>query len=433
MRIREVALLCLSPLIWAQTVSFPEILEYATQNATILKIKSTDTLIESKNIKVQEAAYYPSFDVSYNAEYNQALDGIPLGVESVGGETISNGTRYQSSIALKLNYDLYHFGATDKRVDIASSSLDIKRVEWCEQEKQLHQEILQKYSDALKSDIEKHYKAEMLNLRKDLYSMKERLYKIGRYSKVDLGDEAIYMIGLQRDIENSQMFYKESLIKLSQLSYKELSDKTHLLPFTTELEDGIVEDYEDTTQAVILRKKIKQKKDEISLQFREQLPSFGLYSSYYMYASHPRGYEYTITQINKKSWNVGLSLRYNIFEGFKHSASEEQLKLELSRLEQEMFDSKHNHTYELKSKLTKIDELNLIREHEQNLLDENYKKRDMLEKLHKFKKVDMLTKINAQYELLERELTIKIREIEAAYENISLSIVHRGINKCSPH
>jgi len=423
----------LSPTLWAESIGLQEILAYATKNAVTLKIKQTDVLIESKNVQSAESAYYPSLNVVYTGEYNQAQDGVPFGTESVGCVTISNGTRYQSSLALQLNYDLYHFGATDKRVEVASTELDIKKMEWCSQEKQLHQQILQHYAGASKGTIEIDYRTQMLELRRKLYDMKIRLYKAGKYSKDDLGDEAIYVISLQRDIENISMQYQEDIIKLSQLSHKDIPKSVVLLPLKTNIEDSSTQGYDETTEGIIINKKILQKKDEISLQFREQLPSFGLYSSYYYYGTDPKDYDYTISRINKKSWNVGISLKYNIFEGFKHSSNEGRLKLELYRLEQELEEAKHNYAYEAKSKITRIEELKALKEHEQNLLDENYKKRDMLNRLYELKRIDSITKINAEYELLERALNIEIRDIDAAFESALLNILHRGTNQCSPH
>ena len=420
-------------LTWADTLSLEEILNHASVNAKTLQMKQTDALIESKNIQSAESAYYPSLNLIYNAERNQALDGIPLGTESVGGITISNGSRYQSSMAVQLNYDLYHFGATDKRVHIATSEFDIKKMEWCSQEKQLHQQILERYSSARKATIEKKYRVQMLDVRKNLYGMKERLYKAGQYSKVDLGDEAIYIITIERDIENISMRYQEDLIRISQLSYMNIDHDTELTPISLNKEEIFLEKYDDTTEALILHKRITQKKDEISLQLREQLPSFGLYSNYYLYGSHATDYDYTVSHINKKSWNVGLSVRYNIFEGFKHSASKERLKLELQRLEQEFDEARHSYEYESKSKTTRIRELETLKEQEKNLLEENYKKMDMLARLREKQKIDGITQLSAQYELLERALNMEIRKIDAAFENASLQILNRGINQCSPH
>lgn len=88
----------------AQTLSLDEILEYASGHSKMLAMKQTDVRIANTNIENAQSAYYPSLNFVYNTEYNQALDGMPLGVESVGGTTITNSTQYQNSLALQLQY-----------------------------------------------------------------------------------------------------------------------------------------------------------------------------------------------------------------------------------------------------------------------------------------------------------------------------------------
>lgn len=425
--------LLLSPTLWAETVSLEELLTYATERSAILKMQETDVLIESTNVQSARSAYYPSLNLVYNNEYTESLDGIPLGTESIGGITISNGTRYQSSLALQLNYDLYHFGATDKQVDIALGGVNIKNLEWCSKEKQLHQQILEHYASAQKASVEKKYRTRMYQLREELYKMKERLYKVGKYSKVDLGDEAIYMIGLQRDIENSSMVYQEDIIRLSELSRKKLSKDVVLLPMNINIKDISIKKYDETTEAIIFHKKIEQKQNEISLQFKQQLPSLGLYSSYYFYGSDPVAYDDAVSDMQKKSWNVGLAIRFNIFEGFKHSADKERLTLELQHLNQELEEASHNYSYDTQSKTTRINELETLKEHEQNLLKKNEKKIELVNRLYKAQRIDSITKINTEYELLDRALSIKLREIEAEFESESLNILHRGTKQCTQH
>ncbi len=435
MKVRLLFLLSIiiSSTLWADSVSLQEIFDYASKNALSLKIKKKDALIESNNVQSVQSDYYPSLNLVYNNEYTKSLDGIPLGVETVGSITISNGTRYQNSAALQLNYNLYNFGATDKQVAIAILKADVKNKELCQQEKELHQKILELYADALKQLNEKEYRTAMLSIRKKLYSMKERLYKAGQYSKVDLGDEAIYLISIERDIENAYMQYKDDIIKFSQLSYMEIQEDTLLLPITFLRDTQEVHKFEESIEAKIIEKKITQKKEEIALQFREQLPSVGFYSNYYLYSSNPREYNYPITHLSQKSWNVGFSVRFNIFEGFKNSANAQRLHLEMQQLQLEYDQSRHNFSYDLQAKNTKIDEIGILQTKEEYLLEENKKKLEMILRLRKNQKVDMLTQLNSEYELQERTLNLRKRKIDAAKERLSLQITNRGIQECTQH
>jgi outer membrane protein TolC len=431
----SLAILMLCSSLWAaDSVSLQEVLEYATKNAKTLTLKELDAKIESKNVKAAKAGYYPTLGVVYNAEYNQALDGSSLSSEYVGGMTISNQTRYQSSMALQLNYDLYHFGATTKQVQIARQEQHVKQIEWCNAEKKLHEQILEKYADARKMILEKSYRHKMLIVRQKLYNAKERLYNAGQYSKVDLGDEAIAIIGLERDIENARMQYKEDIIRISQLSYMPIKVDDYLLPIGLQKIKKIIRlKFEKTPKGRELLERIKQKENEISLHTREELPSIALYSNYYFYSSHPTEYDYTISHFNKKSWNIGFALKYTIFSGFKSSSKKERLHLELMHLKEEFADARHNYKADIRSKTVKIAELNLLKKDELHLLKENGKKIEMLDRLRKEQRVDLLTRLNAEYELLQRTLNIETRKVDTAFERTSLSILQRGIKECTQH
>lgn len=426
-------LIFISQLLFANTLNLEQILKYATDNAIDLKLKQTDILIESENIKNAKSAYYPTLNVTYNSEYNKALDGSAIGTEYVGGLAISSQTKYQTSIALQLNYDLYHFGATNKQVDINEAEYDIKKTEWCTKEKELHKKILETYADARKVAIEQKYKREMLAIRTQIYRFKERLYKVGKSSKVDLGDEAIQIITSERDLEDLSMKYKDDVLKLSQLCYMEIRQDVILQPITLSEEKKFISSYSETVEGVTLKKKIEQKRDEISLQIREQFPSVGLYSSYYYYGTDPKDYGKAMSNIDKKSWNAGLAVRFNIFEGFKHSSKYERLRLELYHLEQEFDSAKHAYEYELKSKKVKLSELATLKRHDTRLQEQNNIKVSMLNRLRETQKVDSITKLNAEYELLEKTMYLKRRNVEMAFESASLNILQKGIKECAQH
>lgn len=420
-------------LLSAKEIRFEEITTYASKHVLSLQMKQVEKKIESKKVEGVAADYYPTLNLVYNNEYTESLDGTSLGTESIGGITISNGTRYQNSVALQLNYNLFHFGATNAEMQIAKTNVAIKENEWCQVEKDLQQKLLKIYADALKQLNKKEYLSEMLAIREKLYHTKERLYNAGQYSKVDLGDEAILLISMQRDIENALMQYKDDLLQLSKLSYMQIENDDILLPLTIKEQTTSTKKFEDTAEAKIIEKKIAQKREEITLKFRQQLPSLSLYSNYYLYSSHPTEFEHPMLHMSQKSWNIGFSVRFNIFEGFKNSAANAQLHLELQNLQNQLIQTKHNFEYEKRSKVTKIDELKLLKYKEEDLLQKNNNKLAMVMRLRENKRVDMLRELNAKYELLQRKLNLADREVDINFQTISLIITNRGVNQCTQH
>ncbi len=426
-------LLYISIILDAKEISFEKVTAYASKHALALQMKQVEKKIESKKAEGVAADYYPTLNLVYNSEYTESLDGVPLGTESIGGITISNSTRYQNSVALQLNYNLFHFGATNSQMQIANANVAIKDKEWCQAEKNLQQQLLKVYADGLKQLNKKERLSKMLGIREKIYQTKERLYKVGRYSKVDLGDEAILLISMQRDIENAFMQYRDDLLQLAKLSYMKIDKNDRLIPFILQEKQISTRNFEDTSEAQILKKKIAQKREEIRLKFRQQLPSLSLYSNYYLYSSHPTEFEYPISHIGQKSWNVGFSVRFNIFEGFKNSAANEQLQLELKNLQTQLVEAKHNFQYENNLKNTQIKELEILKTKEGNLLQENKDKLQMVMRLRENQRVDKLQELNTQYELLRSNLNLAQRVVDIGFQKLSLIITNRGVDQCTQH
>ena len=416
--------------VFAKTVSLDEILEYASGHSKMLAMKQTEVRIADTNIENAQSAYYPSLNFVYNGEYNRALNGESLSVESVGGTTITSTTRYQNSLALQLQYDLFHFGATDKQVSIATLERNTKQKERCLTEQQLHQSILDYYVKALKSKEEKVSKIKMLELRRQIYEMRERLYKAGESSRVDVGDDAIAVVQLQSDVENALMEYKESLLRLEQLSSLMFETDIELLPLEIQSIKASKK-FEETLEAHKIQTQIAQKQEEVSLNLRRQFPSLGLYSNYYLYGSDADIYRESLKDIGEKSWNVGMSLRFNVFEGFKHSSTHERLLLEVRKLEQEYERSAHDFEYETRSKKSKFEELSLIQTHAQKLFNEDKNKQEMLERLRATEQIDQISYLIFLHEQAQHTMQVKIQEIDKTYEALSYKILHRGLDQCT--
>ena len=421
--------LCIA--VFAKEISLEEIFRYASENALSLKITKIDTAIEESNIKTAESDYYPKLNVVLNHEYTKSMDGTPLISESVGGVTIPNTTGYQSSAVFQMNYDLYSFGATQKSVLAAKLSAEEKREEQCLREQRLYLQILEKYTEALKLLEEIKYKKEMLRTRKEIYHAKERLFRSGQFSKVDLGDEAITVLSLEREIKNASLLYGQNILKLSELSFMPLSREDTLLPLEDIATDHTAPSFEFTAEARTLRKKIEKKRAEIELHESRQYPSIGMYGNYYLYSSDPKVFERSIKDVRSKSWNIGLTIRFNIFNGFKDRAIARRLSLELMKLREEYADAEHRFEYETEEKMTLLNELSALKREDEALVKSGNEKKRMVKRLREHNKIDLITELNSRYEAMKHVLELQKRKIEKASTAISLKISGRGERECN--
>lgn len=418
----------------AQTVTYQELLQSASDKSIKLKMFKSDENIESSKVDALYAKYYPTLALSYNTEYNKDLNGLPSGTESVGDSIITSGTKYQSSLSLNLNHELYHFGTTEDSIFIAKKEVNIKKINWCEEEKKLHQTILDRYSSAIKSKTKSSIKEEMLQIRQNLYNIKQRLHKAGKYSKLDLGDEAITIIDLEKDIELALLQYQEDIIHLSSLSHVELDEKsTELMAIGFNHSDHLTDDFEESALGHKYAEQVKQKEQEILMLTHSQYPTLSMYGNYYMYGSDPNDAYESFDNIKKNSWKLGLAIRLNIFEGFKYSSTSQTLRYELQRIREERDLYKREYEYNAKTKQSKISHLKTLEDKDENMYDKTTQKVNMMNRLRDSHQVDSISELNTMLEALERKLNLKIQQSDMAYENASLDILFRGAAQCTQH
>ncbi|MDD2829172.1 MAG: TolC family protein [Sulfuricurvum sp.] len=280
-----------------------------------------------------------------------------------------------------------------------------------------------------KTQSEQHYKAQMHTLRQELYTLKQRLYTAGKESRVSVGDEAIRLIDLERDIERAQMNYEENLIALTKLSHVELDLKsTQLLPLTTK--NIHIGSFEENSQARQYREKIEQKNAEISLNNRTQLPVLSLYSNYYLYGSDMHNAYNAFQDIKPNSWNAGLSIRWNLFEGFKYNNESTRLHLELDRINEEYSLAKREFDANTQTKQQHLERLAQLSKNETEALNETRSKITMTQRLREQGEADAVSEVSVKLEGLERELTLKSEMIQHAYEAEALRLQHRGVEEC---
>jgi outer membrane protein TolC len=425
---------CAVTILYGREISFSELQTSASENSHRLKLRSIDTSIEQARLDSVYSALYPQLSLGYSGEYNKNLDKASSGTISVGGTTINSGVQNKDSLALSLNYELYHFGTTLKQIEMSQREITSKKLEVCNEETKLHLELLDHYATAQKAQSEYRYKSQMHTLRQELYSLKQRLYSAGKESRVSVGDEAIRLIDLEREIERAQMSYEENLLALTKLSHIELDLKeTQLLPLNTKPEEIHLGSFEENSQARQYKAKIEQKNAEISLNLRSQLPVISLYSNYYLYGSDMHNAYNAFQDIKPNSWNAGLSIRWNLFEGFKYNSESERLYLERDRLNEEYALAKREFDANTQTKQQHLERLAMLTKNETEALNETRSKITMTQRLRAQGEADALSEVSVKLEGLERELTLETETIQHAYEAEALRLQHARVETCTQH
>ncbi len=422
---------CMVSVLCGSDITFTELQIAAMASSHRLKLRTIDTSIEEARLESVYSTLYPQLSLGYSSEYNQNLDKASSGTISVGGTTINSSVQNKDSLALSLNYELYHFGTTLKQIEMSKNEIASKKLEVCNEETKLYLELLDHYATAQKAQSEQRYKSQMHTLRQELYNLKQRLYTAGKESRVSVGDEAIRLIDLERDIERSHMSYDENLIALTKLSHVELDLKeTQLLPLNTTSEEIHIGSFEENSQARQYQEKITQKNTEISKQNRSEFPVISLYSNYYLYGSDMHNAYNAIADIKPNSWNAGLSIRWSLFEGFKDESESARLHFELDRIQEEYDLAKREFDADTQTKQQHLERLSMLTKNETDALNETRNKVLMTQRLRAQGEADAVSEVSVKLEGLERELTLDTETIQHAYEAESLKLQHRGVEEC---
>jgi outer membrane protein len=426
-------ILTLGVVTFGSEISYNALTKSAIEHSHRLKLRSIDTSIEQARLDSIYSALYPQLSLGYSGEYNHNLDQTFSGSISVGDTTINSTVPYEHSVSMRLNYELYHFGTTLKQIEVSKKEIAVKRLEQCSEKVKLYRELLDDYLRAQRAQSEKRFKSSIRTLRQELYILKQRLYAAGKESRVSVGDEAIRLIDIERDIERASMEFESSVTALAQKSYLELNpDDLQLLPLDTSSETPMNHPFSLTPQARSYEEKIAQKQSEISMLNRSQFPVVSLYSSYYLYGSDQDNFSRGFEDIRSNSWNAGVSVRWALFEGFKYNSESERLRLELSRIREESELAKREFDYETRTKQEKIERLVLLTKNETNALSEVHSKLTMTQRLRAQGEADAVSEVSVKLESLERELTLELEKIQHAYETESLRLQHMGVDQCTP-
>lgn len=418
----------------AAQIDYATLVASAVEHSHRLLIRSIDTRIEEAKRDGLYSVFYPQISLGYNAEYNRNLDPAASGSLMVGDMMINSSVPYKHSGVARMNYELYRFGATMKQIESAEKGIAAKRLETCVEETRLRSDILDRYADALRSQSEREHKERLCDARRSLYGLKQRLYDAGKESRISVGEEAIRILDLERDIERARMAFEENVISLSNLSHVEMgSNETRFSPLgASSAVDEPLLSFFRTPNARMYEERLSQKESEIEALSRSQLPVVSLYSSYYLYGTDPHDFAAGFEAIRPNSWNAGISLRWSLFEGFKYDAESARLKLERDRIRAEAELSKREFDHEARRSKEKINRLAALSSNDERAIDETAARLAMTQRLREQGEADALAVANLQIERIEREMTLESETIQKSYEAEKLRLQHRGVDACTP-
>lgn len=431
----------------AETLTYRNTLKQAIDNSFDIKMATLDIDISKAELKATRADLFPTIYTQVNTEYNNGL-GNTANINYVGNTVVSSYTQFRNLASVGLQYNLFDFGATNKKVLVARKDVEQKKVMVDLQMKELKLKILDLYTKTLQYNDEIKTKSEILKVYEEMFQAKERLFKAGTSDKISVMDEAVKIARTQDDIHNSKLELKKALNDLSSftlqkyevknlevLDFEELNIQPNILPVSNfeplkaKIREEKVEIFkgdlsfnpESSLESKYYDFELEKKKAELEMYKRQRYPAFKFYTNYLMYGQDPNQYWESFSSFKQASLAFGISGSFAFFDGFKNKAQKEKATLEIKKIQLE----KEKKLTEIKTAYEKSyasyesynEELGCKKE----LLSKVKEKLDAIDRMNKNGLIERNELLTAKANLLSQEfdlekniinLSSKIKEIE---------------------
>jgi outer membrane protein TolC len=410
---------------YAQVLRFEEILQESIRHSYDLKISGLEVEIGRQRLNEARAMFFPELSLRLTNEYLADLNKDGAGTVAVGDTIISgNESAYQHSLSLYADYLLYDFGARLLKYQNAERDLQVAVFLSDQSLIDFKDKVLEIYGRGLILYKRMEVWKVLLDQRKEIFGLTERLHQAGDVGKTELGNAAIAVAEAVQTLESLGLEFASALQDLSYLtgkSYRSSSVEFSQFPDTAPPAEQM--DVHNLPEIKAYEVKIEQKKTEYEIARREWLPSLTLYSSYRMYGQDPSSITESLGDIKQQNATVGIIVDVNLFNGFRDRAKVERLQRELSKLQVER-EKKIAGVQRLIATLaekTRIYEGGMEDWRSLHLLVDEQK--NMNDRLTRQQVIDRVSFLLQQGDLLGKVLALEIRQVERALANLQLQIL----------
>lgn len=410
-----------------QTLEFNTLLTRVYDHSHDLKLANVDIEINRQRLKETRAAYFPSLNLRYTNEWFEDLTDGGGSLDSVGGTVISaSGSKWKNVLGASLHYNLYDFGARRNLYENARRDVAIARLTKSQGRISLGLQVLELYSQGLKSQEELQNQELVCGLRQEIFALSQRLNQAGGLDRLQMGEAAIAVAEAGQRLDELIMVQAEVLQGITRLS-GEVYDVQSTL-FSPLMPAGDISSFDITAlpeiQAYNLA--IAKKEAEYRVARTSYLPRFSLYSSYSFYGSDSADWSRSMDNLAETNFACGIMMDLNVFNGFADQAKAARLQAEVRRLK-----------IEREKKIAEQEQTYRSLQHHARLFTQRSKQwqgfRDglgsqagMTERLAREQLEGRLSIINRQVELAAKGLQARLLAIDRATTLLKLQIMAEG-------
>ena len=377
----------------AKSVSFSSLSKsLESTNPSILSSK-LQTMLANEEINAAKSSLYPRLSLSANSEYSKKYANTRNNY--INDESLVSSTGFASSVSLKLNYELYKFGANALNIDAAAYKKQSLSYKECVTLNEAKLRLFELYYNLLDSKDKLNSYNNLKQINKEIYETSKRLYENGDHTKTAMTNSAIRLVEIEDNIASLNKQIKNLLSEISNLSGEDIYMEDEIMPFSSEdigdkfnqtsvslkrasqtsqanqssqinsltktlsaspqtlsldsLISSPLPPFEQTFEAKELNALILSKQSALESKKKEYYPAFYLYAKYDFYGDDRDNFRRSWDDTQRNGYRIGLSMVYNLFDGFNREASIESASLELLLAKEQFNEAKRRYEKEARN------------------------------------------------------------------------------------
>lgn len=350
----------------AKSISFSSLSKsLESTNPSILSSK-LQTLLANEEINAAKSSLYPRLSLNANSEYSKKHANTRNSY--INDESLVGSTGFASSVSLKLNYELYKFGANALNIDAAAYKKQSLSYKECVVISEAKLRLLELYYNLLDSKDKLNSYNNLKQINKEIYEISKRLYENGDHTKTAMTNSAIRLVEIEDNIASLNKQIKNLLSEISNLSGKDIYIDDEIMPFSSEdmggkfdqafvssnltlsaLNSSPLPAFEQTSKGKELNALILSKQSALESKKKEYYPAFYLYAKYDFYGDDKDSFRRSWGDTQRNGYRIGLSMVYNLFDGFNREASIKSASLELLLAKEQFNEAKRQYEKEARN------------------------------------------------------------------------------------
>jgi outer membrane protein TolC len=395
-------------------IDFWQLLDLTMEKSASLLLKKHDIKATKANLSILKNEYYPHLSMNYTNEYYHGFSRSGNSA-NIGGSVYPDTSEYRNDLNLNFDYELYRFGATDLKMDMISDDIEIINSELGLEKEKISKELLQHYVNVLKAQESISFKEKIRDLKQIILNNYQRLFEVGKLSKVDITAKNVELITLVQSIAEDRLTLYESIKNIEILSNVVLVvDSTNFCMLKPKRIKPVIFEQSQTSKNIKLQ--IEKKLKEIELIKKDYYPTLLANGEYRLYGGDDNNVFDAINELERNNWRLGLILKWKIFDGFKSDKSIAKAKLEVEKLIEHYRLAKINYESQEKKRELYNTSIDRVLRENSRLVDQIGVQQEMLSKLEKIGKASSIQIDVLKVNSLRQELAFRLNVIDKMYK-----------------